>query len=55
MTDQVDLALGHVAALRKLTTKVGCDAYNLGSGKGYSVLDVIKVCVCVNGYARGTW
>uniref|UniRef100_A0A2R5L8Y9 UDP-glucose 4-epimerase n=1 Tax=Ornithodoros turicata TaxID=34597 RepID=A0A2R5L8Y9_9ACAR len=40
----IDLAKGHVAALDKLVTKEisGCKAYNLGTGKGYSVLDVVK-------------
>ena len=37
----VDLARGHVAALRKLETGSGLVTYNLGTGKGYSVLDVI--------------
>ena len=36
----VDLARGHVAALDKL--KPGVEAYNLGSGKGTSVLELIK-------------
>ncbi len=36
----VDLAKGHVAALEKLG-KAGLYVYNLGTGKGYSVLDVI--------------
>lgn len=37
----VDLAKGHVKALDKIKEKAGCKAYNLGTGKGYSVLDVI--------------
>ena len=37
----VDLALGHVKALQALN-KPQCTAINLGAGKGYSVLDVIK-------------
>lgn len=37
----VDLAKGHVAALRKIKTR-GIHIYNLGTGKGYSVLDVIN-------------
>jgi len=37
----VDLAKGHVAAIEKVKTK-GVHAYNLGTGVGYSVLDVIK-------------
>lgn len=38
----VDLALGHVAALRRLTESCGCCVYNLGSGKGSSVLQVVE-------------
>jgi UDP-glucose 4-epimerase len=38
----VDLAIGHLKALEKLETNPGIVAYNLGTGKGYSVLDVIK-------------
>ena len=37
----VDLAKGHVAALKKLDTKCGLFVCNLGTGKGYSVLDVV--------------
>lgn len=37
----VDLAKGHVKALNKIKEKAGCKVYNLGTGKGYSVLDVI--------------
>ncbi len=38
----VDLAAGHLAALEKLKSKSGWQAYNLGTGKGYSVLEVIN-------------
>lgn len=38
----VDLALGHVRALEKLKGKTGIVAYNLGTGQGYSVLDVVN-------------
>ncbi|MEG0803453.1 MAG: UDP-glucose 4-epimerase GalE [Pygmaiobacter sp.] len=38
----VDLAEGHVAAIKKLEEKPGLVIYNLGTGNGYSVLDVIK-------------
>lgn len=38
----VDLALGHLKALDKVRRDKGVDAYNLGTGKGYSVLDVVK-------------
>nr|CAG8526302.1 2033_t:CDS:2 [Entrophospora candida] len=37
-----DLATGHVAALRKLKIGPGCVAYNLGTGVGYSVLQIIN-------------
>lgn len=41
----VDLAEGHVAALRKLfdnSSNIGCEAYNLGTGKGTSVLEIVN-------------
>lgn len=38
----VDLALGHLKALEKLETNPGLVTYNLGTGKGYSVLDMVK-------------
>lgn len=38
----VDLAKGHVKALQKLDHEVGIDAYNLGTGNGYSVLEMIE-------------
>ena len=37
----VDLAVGHVKALQKFNDKPDVYIYNLGTGKGYSVLDVI--------------
>lgn len=37
----VDLAKGHVAALKKLETGAGVYTYNLGTGVGYSVLDML--------------
>ena len=37
----VDLALGHLAAVRKLDSLTGCVAYNLGTGQGISVLDLV--------------
>ena len=37
----VDLARGHVAALKKLATNCGLFVCNLGTGKGYSVLEVL--------------
>ncbi|MGI2178614.1 UDP-glucose 4-epimerase GalE [Shewanella frigidimarina] len=38
----VDLAMGHLQALKKLQTKPGLVTYNLGTGIGYSVLDMVK-------------
>ncbi|QYJ77788.1 UDP-glucose 4-epimerase GalE [Shewanella acanthi] len=38
----VDLALGHLKALDKLATNSGLVTYNLGTGQGYSVLDMVK-------------
>ena len=37
----VDLAKGHVAAIRKLARRPGLVIYNLGTGRGYSVLEMI--------------
>ena len=37
----VDLALGHIKAIEKLNSNPGLVTYNLGTGVGYSVLDVI--------------
>ncbi len=38
----VDLALGHVKALERLQNHAECEAINLGTGVGYSVLDMVK-------------
>ena len=38
----VDLAKGHVKALKKLEKGSGLSIYNLGTGIGYSVLDIVK-------------
>lgn len=38
----VDLAVGHVKAINKIKENPGVKVYNLGTGNGYSVLDVIK-------------
>ena len=38
----VDLALGHVKAVEKVRKENGLFIYNLGTGIGYSVLDVVK-------------
>ena len=37
----VDLAQGHLLALAKLATNCGLVTYNLGTGNGYSVLDIV--------------
>ncbi|MFI3238493.1 MAG: UDP-glucose 4-epimerase GalE [Lachnospiraceae bacterium] len=38
----VDLAVGHVKAVVKLEENIGLGLYNLGTGVGYSVLDIVK-------------
>ncbi len=38
----VDLADGHLAALKRLQTKSGLVIYNLGTGTGYSVLEMVE-------------
>ena len=38
----VDLADGHVKALKKIEENAGLCIYNLGTGQGYSVLDIVK-------------
>ncbi len=45
----VDLAAGHVAALKAIDSKCGLAIYNLGTGHGYSVLDVVKAFEKANG------
>ncbi len=37
----VDLAKGHVAAVDYVTKNAGCEVFNLGTGTGYSVLDMV--------------
>lgn len=44
----VDLAKAHVKAIDKLRTKPGCFICNLGTGTGYSVLDLVKTFEKVN-------
>ena len=44
----VDLAKGHVAALRHASEQAGMDFINLGTGKGYSVLEVVETFQRVN-------
>ncbi len=38
----VDLSLGHLKAVNVIRKQNGIDYYNLGTGKGYSVLDMVK-------------
>lgn len=45
----VDLAKGHVNAVEKATSANGVNIYNLGTGKGYSVLDIVEAFETVNG------
>ena len=45
----VDLAKGHVAAVRYAAAHTGCEAFNLGTGIGYSVLDIVSTFQKVNG------
>ena len=45
----VDLALGHVATLKKIEEKCGLFICNLGTGTGYSVLDVVHAFEKANG------
>ena len=44
----VDLSLGHVKAIEKIDSIEGVKIYNLGTGTGYSVLDVVKTFEKVN-------
>ena len=44
----VDLAIGHLYALKKLETKPGLVIYNLGTGKGTSVLELVHAFECAN-------
>ena len=47
----LDLAHGHILALNKLRTDCGLVTYNLGTGHGYSVLDMVKAFERVSGKA----
>ncbi|WP_227937392.1 UDP-glucose 4-epimerase GalE [Alkalihalobacillus deserti] len=38
----VDLAKGHLKALEKVMNSTGADAYNLGTGNGYSVIEMVE-------------
>lgn len=45
----VDLAKGHVLALKNIKERKGLSVYNLGTGEGYSVLDVVNTFEKVTG------
>ena len=45
----VDLAKGHVAAVKYTVAHPGCEVFNLGTGTGYSVLDMVRTFQEVNG------
>ena len=45
----VDLARGHVAAVKFVLENKGCEVFNLGTGTGYSVLDMVKSFETANG------
>ena len=45
----VDLAKGHVAAVKYVTENEGCEVFNLGTGTGYSVLDMVHAFEEANG------
>ena len=44
----VDLARGHLKAIEKVLSETGVDAYNLGTGHGYSVLQLVETFKKVN-------
>ena len=44
----VDLAKGHVAAVKYACGNTGCEVFNLGTGTGYSVLDMVHTFCRVN-------
>ena len=45
----VDLAVGHLRAIEKLAEKPGFKVYNLGTGNGYSVLQIVKAFEAASG------
>ena len=45
----VDLAKGHVAAVKYVRENKGCEVFNLGTGTGYSVLDMVHAFIEANG------
>ena len=44
----VDLAKGHVAAVKYVAENKGCEVFNLGTGTGYSVLDMVHAFIDTN-------
>lgn len=44
----VDLAIGHIKAIELINKEKGIDFYNLGTGHGYSVLEIVKTFERVN-------
>lgn len=44
-----DLAIGHLKAIDKIMTSTGLDTYNLGTGRGYSVLEVVHTFEKISG------
>ena len=44
----VDLARGHVASVKYVTENLGCEVFNLGTGTGYSVLDMVNAFEAAN-------
>lgn len=49
----VDLAKGHVKALERLLTQTGAEVFNLGTGKGTSVLELVKAFELATGKSVG--
>ena len=49
----IDLAEGHLVALEKLHDKPGVHTYNLGTGRGYSVLEILQAFVTASGKKIG--
>lgn len=45
----MDLAKGHVSALKAIASNCGVNIYNLGTGRGYSVLELIHAFEKVSG------
>ncbi len=45
----VDLAKGHLQAIEKLHGKAGCHTFNLGTGQGYSVIEMVNAFAKVSG------